>query len=84
MPSQITNSGARMTRGMALSRTMTGSSRSAAHGDSAAAKPSTTPRSRPPTRPTSAATNVASRCDQNSAPVNSVRTTAATAEGGGA
>ena len=64
MPSQITNSGARITRGMALSTLITGSSSSATRGMSAAATPSRTPTTMPSARPPSAAEKVASRCGQ--------------------
>ena len=43
MPSQMTNSGARITRGMALSSVITGSSSSATSGTSAPTMPSTMP-----------------------------------------
>jgi hypothetical protein len=64
MPSQITNSGARMTRGMALSSVITGSISSATSGTSAAITPSTIPIAMPSARPTRAAVNVASMCGQ--------------------
>ena len=64
MPSQITNSGASTTRGMALSSVITGSSSSATGGISAAMTPSTMPTTMPSASPTSAAVKVASRCGQ--------------------
>src|SRR5215472_14608472 len=64
IPSQITNSGARITRGMALRMVITGSSSSATKRTCAATTPSTTPTAMPSARPPSAAVNVASRCGQ--------------------
>ena len=83
MPSQMTKSGARMTRGIALSRIITGSIRSANSGISAAAKPRTMPTASPTTRPMMAAENVASRCGQISPSANNENSTFATAEGDG-
>ena len=71
MPSQITNSGARITRGTALSNSITGSSSSATSGMSAANTPSSTPTTIPSARPTSAAVKVASRCGQMRPSANS-------------
>src|SRR5262249_24762783 len=64
IPSQITNSGARITRGTALRSVITGSSSSATAGSSAARTPSTMPTTMPSASPPSAAVNVASRCGQ--------------------
>ena len=71
MPSQITNSGARITRGMALSNVITGSSSSATSGTSAATTPSTMPTAMPSASPPSAAVKVASRCGQMRPSANS-------------
>ena len=83
MPSQMTNSGARMTRGMALSRIMTGSSSSASTGSRAAANPSAMPMVRPMARPASAAVAVAPRWGQSSPPAARSSMTCPTADGGG-
>src|SRR5437763_1197489 len=50
MPSQITNNGARITRGMALSSVITGSSSSAISGNMAAVHANTHRTARPPQR----------------------------------
>ena len=64
MPNQMTKSGARITRGMAFRRIITGSSTSASGGIIAAAKPSAMPMTSPPARPSSAAVKVAAICCQ--------------------
>ena len=71
IPNQMMNSGARITRGMALRRIITGSSTSASGGIIAAAKPSAAPMTSPPASPSSAAVKVAAICFQISPPAKS-------------
>ena len=61
MPSQMMNSGARITRGTAFSMAITGSSSSAISGTSAATNPSRAPAINPSASPSSAAPKVACR-----------------------
>ena len=84
MPNQMMKSGARITRGMALRRIITGSSTSAKGGIVAAAKPSTTPMTSPPASPSSAAEKVAAICSQIAPLAKSSKSVAATVLGGGA
>jgi hypothetical protein len=84
MPRQITKRGARITRGMALRRSMTGSRRSATRELKAARRPKAPPRRIPQKSPKRAALKVAWRWGQASPLARKPQRVRRTSWGGGA
>lgn len=84
MPSQMTKRGARITRGMAFRRSMTGSRTSARSGLKAARRPRLPPKRTPQKSPSRAAVKVAWRWGKTSPLWKSPRRVRRTWWGGGA